>query len=149
MLGVSELTDMAIDAINSAVDGGILLIKGETGIAWDTQIGQWGPDRSLGAQVLCDVGGALLLAHQPLEFGDDVDRALRGLIAPEIKQDADLDDLLQSPIYEFIRNFFHGWDGIDYAGGHEEAYNAGFQLAKQYHPLDFQLLQASRVSAAR
>lgn len=118
-----------VEAINLAIEGDLVLIRNEHGVAWSGT--SWSQDPHLDSVRGCDVLGALLLQQPVMNFEEhqgDAYAALRGLL------DEPEDHILDGEC--IARNITNGWDGEDFLGGSQEAYVLGQRLAVLYRPLD-------------
>lgn len=150
MLKSEVLEEMLVEAMNSAVDRGFLLVCNEWGVKWNATTGLWTSDDENCSQPSCDVFGALLLLQPALDsvvHQGDPDRAARMLVDPGFYSrtvEPDLETLLESNVYEVCRNITNGWDNEEFLGGDEAAYETGVRLANMYRPLAADILELSR-----
>lgn len=153
MLKFEELESILVNAMNSAIEQGYLLICNDWGVRWDAGSSRWMADET-SPTLCCDIFGALLLAQPPLDANlhqGDPDRAARMVVEPDFYAGTtilDLDALFDSAVYEMCRNISNGWDNEEFLGGDEAAYNLGQRLADIYRPLSADVFALSNSQIA-
>lgn len=153
MRSVEELTDFIIEALNDAIDRGFMLIRGEWGVKWNEEQGEWAWDPEWCRIPGCDLVGAVLLRQPPIDRAlhqGDPDRAMRLIVSPDfysIDIETTLEMLFESKAYQFVRNLVNGWDGESYAGDDEPSYELGAELGRIYRPMDIEVINLSSITA--
>jgi len=148
MVNFDNLEATIVEALNSAITAGFLLIRGDWGVKWDEDRALWVWDPEESRVPGCDLLGALLLTQPTLDpalHRGDPDRAVRMLLDPSFygESEPDLDSLLSTEPYVVCRNLANGWDCEDYLGDSEEAYLLGQRLADIYRPCSTDIINST------